>query len=312
MVSTGAIAPNFHEGARSEYLAQYVFSAFGTAIPVPHTEDSGIDLHCTLGERIGQRLHIQNYYFVQVKSQKIEIHFADEESVKWLLSHRYPLFICFVDKKLGRIEVFQTLRLTTCFAKGNIRSITLIPGGEGQSFADVTPEQYLKPYLGPPILDFNLTQMQDEEWVYKAKEILKYWVELDQESINQKPIGLTLFRVPESYESNRLPDVPKKFIGNFKDINRTNQHEHQFYDMFFRLLSQLVNQVAAEKDVGKFEIIANFAGQFLSRHSLHDSWGIKLLVTAVNNGAYYLQHPARIVLTTPDGKKETYMLPTEQ
>jgi hypothetical protein len=42
----GAIAPNAHEGSRSEYLAQYVFASFGAAVALPHQEDSGIDLHC--------------------------------------------------------------------------------------------------------------------------------------------------------------------------------------------------------------------------------------------------------------------------
>jgi hypothetical protein len=52
---TGSIAANLHEGSRSEYLAQFVFSSFGTAIPVPHQEDSGLDIYCTLLERDGQR-----------------------------------------------------------------------------------------------------------------------------------------------------------------------------------------------------------------------------------------------------------------
>jgi len=51
----GSLAYNLHEGSRSEYLAQYVFSSFGTAIPVPHQEDSGIDIYCTILEREGQR-----------------------------------------------------------------------------------------------------------------------------------------------------------------------------------------------------------------------------------------------------------------
>ena len=51
----GAIAANLHEGSRSEYLAQYIFASFGTAVSVPHQEDSGIDLYCTLTERIGSR-----------------------------------------------------------------------------------------------------------------------------------------------------------------------------------------------------------------------------------------------------------------
>jgi len=51
----GSIATNLHEGSRSEYLAQYVFSSFGTAVPVPHQEDSGLDIYCTLLETDGQR-----------------------------------------------------------------------------------------------------------------------------------------------------------------------------------------------------------------------------------------------------------------
>src|SRR5712692_7671116 len=117
MASTGSVAPNFHEGTRSEYLAQYVFSAFGTSIPVPHPEDSGIDLYCTLGERIGNRLHVQNYYFVQVKSEREAIEYNGQKSIEWLLAHKYPLLICIVDKKTNMIEIYQTLSVTTCFAK---------------------------------------------------------------------------------------------------------------------------------------------------------------------------------------------------
>jgi hypothetical protein len=48
-----AIVTNFHEGSRSEYLAQFVFAKFGTAVPVPHQEDYGLDLYCTLLEQDG-------------------------------------------------------------------------------------------------------------------------------------------------------------------------------------------------------------------------------------------------------------------
>ena len=43
------------QGSRSEYLAQYVFSMFGTSVPVLHQEDHGIDLFCSLTERKGRR-----------------------------------------------------------------------------------------------------------------------------------------------------------------------------------------------------------------------------------------------------------------
>ncbi len=122
MKSTGTIAPNFHEGTRSEYLAQYVFSGFGTSIPVPHPEDSGIDLYCTLGERIGQRLHVRNYYFVQVKSNKNDIVYEGAKSVEWLLSHNYPFIVCVIDKKNSMVEIYQTLILSTCYYQEDIQN----------------------------------------------------------------------------------------------------------------------------------------------------------------------------------------------
>ena len=65
--SVGSLAANVHEGSRSEYLAQYVFSSFGTAIPVPHQEDTGLDIYCALLERIGQRSWPRAYYSESVR-----------------------------------------------------------------------------------------------------------------------------------------------------------------------------------------------------------------------------------------------------
>ena len=36
-----AIAANLHQGSRLEYLGYYVFTGFGTAVPVPRQEDRG-------------------------------------------------------------------------------------------------------------------------------------------------------------------------------------------------------------------------------------------------------------------------------
>jgi hypothetical protein len=51
----GAIAHGLHEGSRSEYLVQCAFASWGTAVAIPHQEDHGIDLACTLLERAGRR-----------------------------------------------------------------------------------------------------------------------------------------------------------------------------------------------------------------------------------------------------------------
>jgi hypothetical protein len=90
--AVGSLASNPHEGSRSEYLAQYVFSSFGTAIPVPHQEDTGLDIYCTLLERIGQRSWPRAYYSVQVKSTMDPWIFDGPESVRWIIEHPLPSF----------------------------------------------------------------------------------------------------------------------------------------------------------------------------------------------------------------------------
>src|SRR5271166_3617840 len=94
--ATGAVAANFHEGSRSEILADYLFSMWGTVSPVRRQSDYGIDLFCTMTERIGQRARVRDYFSVQVKSTEGPWKFNDVDSVKWSVEHPGPLFLCTV------------------------------------------------------------------------------------------------------------------------------------------------------------------------------------------------------------------------
>jgi hypothetical protein len=66
--ATGAVAAGFHEGSRSEILADYLFSAWGTVTPARRQSDYGLDLYCTLTERVGQLARVREYFSVQAKS----------------------------------------------------------------------------------------------------------------------------------------------------------------------------------------------------------------------------------------------------
>lgn len=66
--ATGVVAANPHEGSRSEILADYLFSGWGTVTPVRRQDDFGVDLYCTLTDRIGKRAVVTDYFTVQVKS----------------------------------------------------------------------------------------------------------------------------------------------------------------------------------------------------------------------------------------------------
>ncbi len=117
----GSIAANLHEGSRSEYLAQFVFSSFGTAIPVPHQEDSGLDIYCTLLERDGQRAWPKAYYAVQVKSDMKPWKFDGAKSVKWIIEHPLPIFLCIVEKTEARRTLAQSTKQTPWFRTTEVR-----------------------------------------------------------------------------------------------------------------------------------------------------------------------------------------------
>jgi hypothetical protein len=129
--SAGSIAANLHEGSRSEYLAQYVFSSFGTAVPVPHQEDTGLDVYCTLLERDGQRAWPRAYYAVQVKSNMDPWIFDGEKSVRWIIEHPLPIFLCVVRKAEARILVYQTTpRFAAWILPLHKNRLELVPGIE--------------------------------------------------------------------------------------------------------------------------------------------------------------------------------------
>src|SRR4051794_34702011 len=73
-----------HEGSRSEYLAQYAFASWGTAVVIPQQEDHGLDLHCTLMEQVGRRFLAKCPYTVQVKSELKPVVFDGKDAVRWV------------------------------------------------------------------------------------------------------------------------------------------------------------------------------------------------------------------------------------
>lgn len=97
--SVGSIATNLREGSRSEYLAQYVFSSFGTAVPVPHQEDTGLDIYCTLLERDGPRAWPRAYYSVQVKSTMEPWIFSQSAGLSNIRCRSF--FVSWTKRKLG-------------------------------------------------------------------------------------------------------------------------------------------------------------------------------------------------------------------
>jgi hypothetical protein len=198
----GSIAANLHEGSRSEYLAQFVFSSFGTAIPVPHQEDSGLDIYCTLLERSGQRAWPRAYYSVQVKSTMAPWVFGGSESVRWIIEHPLPIFLCIVQKPEARSLVYHTTpRFAVWALPTQPTRLELIPETEtrARTVDWVTGDTFK---LKAPILNFTIQEVLDRDFRAQVAEVLKFWIDYDVENLFRIKSGIHHFWVPADYETN--------------------------------------------------------------------------------------------------------------
>lgn len=140
----GAVAANLYQGIRSEYLAQYVFSLFGTVTRVPNEEDHGVDLFCTLTRRAGGWAEPYAYYSVQVKSAPDAWVFGGSGSVRWIFEYPGPLLFCAVEKKVARFTVYQLMARFQAAPMPDLpESLTLVPGEVGQDRCDSPPAHRL-------------------------------------------------------------------------------------------------------------------------------------------------------------------------
>jgi hypothetical protein len=200
---TGSIAVNFHEGSRSEYLAQYVFSSFGTAVPVPHQEDSGIDIYCTLLEG-RHRAWPTAYYSVQVKSSMEPWLFGSPESVRWIIEHPLPIFLCIVQKSEARILVYHTTpRFAAWVLPIHQKRLELVPGIETKANTVdsgwATGEHF---DLRAPILNFTIQEVLDPDFRDRVAQVIKFRIDYDVENLFRIKSGIHHFRVPYDYETN--------------------------------------------------------------------------------------------------------------
>jgi hypothetical protein len=208
----GAIAANLHEGSRSEYLAQYVFSSWGTVVTIPHQEDSGLDLFCTLVERQGRRAWAKSPYTVQVKSTMDAWEFKGEDEIKWLIEHPLPLFLCVVDKSLAHLRVYQTSPRFHVWAGGSLpQQLSLVPTTEteGESVGWKKGDTFS---LHAPILDFTIEDTFREGFIEQARKVVQTWVDVEYANLDRQRIGIRRFIVPLRYKRNEPPDMRSSAI----------------------------------------------------------------------------------------------------
>jgi len=202
---TGTIAANFHQGSRSEILADYLFSGWGAVTPVRGQNDFGVDLYCTLTEDKSRRGIVTDYYAVQVKSNTDPWVFSDEIAVRWLVQHPTPLFLACIDKSAGVLRVYHISARFYVWALGKLPSrLELRPEDVEQGeFARWEGGQSYS--LSAPILRVELADFMDDEKLDRIREVFTRWVRIDQANCDRVRQGLLRFQMPDRYRVNEIP-----------------------------------------------------------------------------------------------------------
>ncbi len=194
----------FHEGSRSEYLSQYVFSGFGTASAIPHQEDHGFDLYCTLADNEGAVAWADKPYTVQVKSVGEDWAFKNKKSIEWFIKHPLPLFLCTVDKSDLRLQIYQTTPKYYFWALGQQypESLVLRPDMDAVKGVCSHWQSGRIASLSAPILDFTLDQIAQDRFFQTAKEVLTSWLDLEYENLFRITANIRQWAAPEFYRTN--------------------------------------------------------------------------------------------------------------
>jgi hypothetical protein len=206
MGQVGAIATNFHEGSRSEYLAQYVFSSFGTSVAVPHQEDHGVDFYCTLTEKIGRRSWAKASYTVQVKSELKAWIFESKESVEWLIKHPLPLFLGVVEKNTATLRVYHTAPRFHTWTLGNLpERLEMTPTKEtvGRNTQWCGGDHK---FSVAPILVIEIMRLSDPDYWRNARSVLEFWIESENSNLMCVRSGLFSYKMASQYEANKIPE----------------------------------------------------------------------------------------------------------
>ena len=201
----GAISPNFHEGSRSEILADYLFSTWGTVTPVRRQDDFGIDLFCTLTKRIGQRAFVTDHYSVQVKSTTDAWVLEGNDSIEWLVNHPTPLYLACVDKSRACLSIYRTAaRFLASFwpLEGRLE-LSPSEGDEGHCPQWRDPTKF---DLSAPILRVTLADLTNADELAALRLVFEYWVGIDRDQCTLRRMGLLRVREPLIYRVNELPN----------------------------------------------------------------------------------------------------------
>lgn len=208
--SGGVTARNTRQGFRSEYIARYIFSAFGTAVEVSQGNDIGIDILCSLTYNEGKLIIVKSSYGVQVKSKNSKFKYKGKQATTWLSKLEYPLLLASVDKKGSKIKIYSTWNLNRYLLSLHTEDEQKFP--DEICFVTSKVDGYSEPDnrgnipVGKPILEFDFSDINNNSMLNKYYKVLSEWLEIDNRNYLLRRAGISCAFGYTKWETNQSID----------------------------------------------------------------------------------------------------------
>jgi len=128
--------------------------------------------------------------------------FGAHESVRWLVEHPLPLFLCVVDKSTARLRLYHTLPRFLVWATGALPdTLELVPedGREGKSTQWSDGKTFS---LSAPVIDRTIMELLDDNVWVQAKSVIDFWLQVEQRNLARLTMGVPVFSMPSTYKTN--------------------------------------------------------------------------------------------------------------
>ncbi len=280
---SGVVQPDFRQGNRSEYLAQYLLSYLGTTVFVPRQEDVGIDFNCAISVASGHVEEIKEQFHVQIKSNITDdIEFGEvaktgknqktkwkQYELEWLFNLDNPLFIGIVNKDEGSLELYSTSFMWYNYWNRKFLTVKFLPNHPSGDMAEIhvqedidisewasdleTTEPKVKTVvpMGPPIIKLTKENIRQSEVLPTLKNLFRLAIQIEQANITYKKLRLPYFNWLHKISTN------SSFVGGFfYAIDKVLIEEQRLYQSLTPLLISLALLYKQTNDQ-RFEIIMN-------------------------------------------------------
>lgn len=214
----GARHPSFRMGDRTELLVQFFLNTIAFTTPVPRQEDVGHDFFCVLTEPHDNLLWAGPSFTVQVKSTADPLVYKKNHEVMWIKQLENPFLVAVGDKKKLRVDLYSTWQRMNAFLYRAVPRIEFkfsSPPPEQDWVVTAPDESAQTVYLGEPIISASLSEIMDQGYAERLRQVVKQWVKIDRQNIACNHAGIHWVVGPPCCNTNEAPAARSEDISFF-------------------------------------------------------------------------------------------------